>query len=76
MRVNRRGAAARARTTNDARPARPPPPPAESPRVEPFDVEYYRTLSGGNPAEVFKAAMFTPALQPRHVRRTPTLKKH
>jgi len=53
----------------------PPPPPA-TPRaeedlvIEPFDVEFYRTLSSGLPGEIFKAAMFTPQMQPKHERRT------
>jgi hypothetical protein len=29
--------------------------------VDPFLVEYYRTLSGGLPKELFRAALFTPA---------------
>ena len=60
------GGDAAARTVPLTRHApRPPPPPAraENPVIESFDVEYYRTLSGGNPAEVFRAAMFTPELQ-------------
>ena len=36
------------------------PHPTESPRIEPFDVEYYRTLSGGNYREIFRSAIFTP----------------
>ena len=35
---------------------------AENSKIEPFDVEYYRTLSGGIPEQVFQTAMFVPAL--------------
>lgn len=42
-----------------------PPSPPENATIEPFDVEYYRTLSGGIPGELFKTAMFVPELQPK-----------
>jgi hypothetical protein len=47
---------------------------ADHAAIEPFDVEYYRTLSGGVPGEVFKCAMFTPELQTKHAKRVSTLK--
>lgn len=28
--------------------------------MDPFLVEYYRTLCSGNPGDIFKAAIFTP----------------
>lgn len=37
-----------------------PFPSADIPAVDSFLVEYYRTLTGGNPLEMFKSAMFTP----------------
>jgi hypothetical protein len=71
--------ARRAHAAHTATPHSRPPPFrarfADNAGIEPFDVEYYRALSGGNPSEVFRAAMFTPGLKKKHERKKASVKK-